>query len=305
MSTSPVTSRTEPQHPYRQLSVRHDPAVNALWVALRPQPRPCFNPDLLDECRTLQRQLTLSAQRWGKPPADYLVLGSATPTTFSLGGDLELFLTLIRAADGDGLRRYAKACIDVSYHQAISLDLPLTTIALVQGDALGGGFEAALSCNVLVAEKQAQLGLPEVLFNLFPGMGAYSFLTRRLDPARAERLILSGELYPAEELYRLGIVDVLAEPGGGEQAVLDYIAKRQRSPQSYSALQQIRNRQHPVDYDELLGIAELWVSAALQLQPRDLKMMERLVRAQNRRAPTPDAGKREHTSMHPAHAANG
>ena len=55
-----------------------------------------------------------------------------------------------------------------------SFNLPFTTISLVQGDALGGGFEAALCGDIIIAEKQARFGFPEVLFNLFPGMGAYN-----------------------------------------------------------------------------------------------------------------------------------
>ena len=61
------------------------------------------------------------------------------------------------------------------------------TIALVQGDALGGGMELALSCHTIVAEEGVGMGLPEVLFGLFPGMGAYSFLCKRVSPQLAER----------------------------------------------------------------------------------------------------------------------
>jgi len=58
---------------------------------------------------------------------------------------------------------------------ANNLFLPLTTISLAQGDALGGGFEAALSCSVIIAERRARFGFPEVMFNLFPGMGPTAF----------------------------------------------------------------------------------------------------------------------------------
>ena len=56
----------------------------------------------------------------------------------------------------------------------------MTTIALLEGDALGGGFESALSCDVVIAEKHVKAGFPEVLFNMFPGMGGLSFLSRRV-----------------------------------------------------------------------------------------------------------------------------
>ena len=113
------------------------------------------------------------------------------------------------------LRRYAHACVDVVYQNLCKLDLPLLTIALVQGDALGGGFEAVLTNDVIIAERGSKLGLPEILFNMFPGMGAYSLLCRRLDGTRAQQLILSGRLYEAEELERMGLVDLVVEPGRG------------------------------------------------------------------------------------------
>ena len=107
---------------------------------------------------------------------------------------------------------YAKLCIDNIYPRTQAFFTPtLTKITLVQGDALGGGFECALASDVIVAEESAQMGLPEILFNLFPGMGAYSLLSRKLDPVRAERMILSGRLYSAAELHDIGLVDIVDE----------------------------------------------------------------------------------------------
>src|SRR5207249_864252 len=84
---------------------------------------------------------------------------------------------------------------------------------------IGGGFECAMSSDIIVAEESAQLGLPEILFNLFPGMGAYSLLSRRIGARAAEELILSGRVLSAAKLHEMGIVDVLAPNGGGETAV--------------------------------------------------------------------------------------
>lgn len=164
----------------------------------------------------------------------------------------------------------------------MSYDLPATTIALVQGEALGGGFEAALSCNVLIAERSARLGLPEILFNLFPGMGAYTLLARRLGPAQAERIILGGRIYSAAEMYDMGVVDILVDDGAGERAVYTYIKKRNKSQNAYQAMQQIRQRYQAIDYQELMDITVLWVDAALQLEDKDLRIMERLTKSQDK-----------------------
>jgi DSF synthase len=268
---------------YHHLTTEYDESNASLWCFMHAQPRPCFSSALLAECRKVQRAVLQSSHEPGAPPIEYLVLASGIPGVFNLGGDLAMFMRLIKEGEREALDSYAKACVEVSYHQSISFGLPMMTIALVQGDALGGGFEAALSCNLIVAERGTQFGLPEVLFNLFPGMGAFTFLSRRLDAVRAERLILSGKIYSAEELYDMGVVDELAEPGDGVAAVDALIDRRRRRPLAFEAMRQVRQQHQPVTYGELLSIAELWVDTALKLSPKDLRTISRLIKAQDLR----------------------
>lgn len=271
---------------YQHLTTRFDDEHGAVWCYMQPASRSCFTPELLAEMLSLQGAIEQQARNdylsGNLDGLRYQVLASRVPGIFNLGGDLFLFLEAIRNRDRDGLFRYAKSCIDMLYHTAVNYNLPVTTISLVQGDALGGGFEAALAGNVLIAERGAKMGLPEILFNLFPGMGAYSLLARRLDPARAEKLILSGKVYDAEELYDMGVVDVLAKVGEGEQAVYAYIKKQNRANHGYLAMRRIRQRYQPIDYQELLDITGQWVETALCLQEKDMRTMELLARSQNR-----------------------
>ena len=268
-----------------QLDVEWNSAEGTVWCYMVPQPRPCFTPQLLDEIKRLPSMLRDSgideSSLAHKP--HFLVYGSGVPGTFNLGGDLNLFRKMIDTRDRQGLEDYARSCIDVSYQVSTGFGLPLTTISLIQGTALGGGMEGALAANLIVAERGVQMGLPEVLFNLFPGMGAYSFLSRRLGATETERVILSGKTWQTEELHELGVIDMLAEPGEGVETVRSYIAERQRrSPNTMMALQRVRKAVNPVSYDELEEIALIWVDAALRLNDRDLKIMDRLVRSQNR-----------------------
>lgn len=272
---------------YEQLSTRYDDGTAAVWYFMNSRPRPCFTPTLLKEIRHFQEAVVHGFAEFAAhgQPIEYLVLASEVPGVFNLGGDLDRFKALIEQRDRAALYHYAQACIDVLYPNAVNLDLPITTISLVQGSALGGGFEAALSSNVLIAERSAQLGLPEILFNLFPGMGAYSLLARRIGMVKAEALITSGSLYTAEQLHEMGVVDVLAEDGEGEQAVADYIKRHRRARNGLRAVQRARQRYNPVTYQELMDITEIWVDVALCLENKDLRTMERLVRAQNRLSP--------------------
>jgi DSF synthase len=142
---------------------------------------------------------------------------------------------------------------------------------------------------VLIAERGAKMGLPEILFNLFPGMGAMTFLGRRIGHHKAEKINLSGKLYLAEELYDMGVVDVLADPGEGEGAVYDYVRREEKSRNGIMALRSAREVSQPAPYDELVRITEIWVDAALRLDSKDLRMMERLINRQTGRRETAPA----------------
>ncbi|RKZ92010.1 MAG: enoyl-CoA hydratase, partial [Gammaproteobacteria bacterium] len=147
---------------------------------------------------------------------------------------------------------------------------------------LGGGMEAAISSNVIIAERSAQMGLPEILFNMFPGMGAYSFLSRQVGPKMAERIILSGDTFSAEQLYEMGVVDIVCDDGEGIAAVHNFVKRQKRMGNSTTAMQKVARRVNPVPYQELIDITEIWADAALKLTEKDLKKMDRLVRAQNK-----------------------
>ncbi len=266
----------------REFETVYDTTDRVLWCYMKPVR---FTLAFLEECRALQDSLRQLFAEWPRdeaPPLRYVVWASSVPGIYNLGGDLPTFMELIHRRDREGLARYAGLCVDIVYENAITFDLPLVTISLVQGNALGGGFESAISANVVVAEKGAKFGLPEILFNLFPGMGAYSFIARRIGPVAAERMIMSGRVYEAEELHEMGLVDVLAEEGTGEGAVYDYIDRNDRRHNAHCALYRVRQRFNPVTHEELKDIAEIWVDAALSLGEADLRKMERLVAAQSR-----------------------
>lgn len=271
---------------YQELDLSLDPTNEAVWCFMRPKGPPSFTATLLAELisvrRTVQRMFA-GLSPGETAPIRYFVAGSRMPGIYNLGGDLGYFVNSIRARDRDALTRYAHDCVDVGYHMAVGFHLPMITLCLVQGDALGGGLEGALSFNVLVAEKSAKFGLPEILFNLFPGMGAFSFLSRRLDAVRAEHMILSGRLYSAAELHEMGLIDVLAEDGQGEQAVRDYIARNRRHQAVHRRIRDVRLRVNPLSFEELRDVADIWVDHAMRLEESDLRRMERLMNAQIRR----------------------
>jgi len=264
-----------------QLDVSWEQPTGVLWTFMRPRGRPSYNLDLLQDFHAWQHCIaTVFADR----PKDlrYLVIGSRTPGVFNLGGDLDYFLAKIRERDRLALVAYGESCVRILHRNLNGLGLPMTTIGLAQGDALGGGFESLLSFNVIIAERGAKFGFPENLFGLFPGMGAYSLLARRLGAARAEDIILSGRTYSAEEMKDAGLVHILAEPGQGVAEARDYIRRNKRRHNGIRAVYQAGREVNPLALDELDRIVQVWADACLQLRERDLKVMQRLVSAQNR-----------------------
>lgn len=268
-----------------ELDVVIEPQREAIWQFMRPQARPSFTYGLLRDLNTVADGVEAAFARSGRqqPPARFIVTASRMSGIFNLGGDLGLFLRLIENRDRDGLRRYAHSCARGQFRLHTNFDAPVSMVALVQGDALGGGFEAILAHDIVIAERQAKFGLPEVLFNLFPGMGAYTFLARRVGSIQAERMILSGKIYSAEELHDLGIVDQLADPGEGIGAVHEFINDFNRSRHSRQAVLKTRKIVDRITLDELIEIADVWVDTALQLSESDLRRMSHLAKAQDRR----------------------
>ncbi len=271
---------------YEQLVTRFDPEEGISWVFMQPKGVPCFDLNFISEMQHYHRTIENADGRVAVNSefhaVRYQVVASKVPKIFNLGGQLELFRKLIGNGDRQGLMHYATMCIDTLMPRIRHFNSRVVTISLIQGDAMGGGFEAALSSDLIIAERGIKMGFPEILFNLFPGMGAYTFLARKVGMAQAEKMILSGNMYNSEELHEMGVVDVLVDKAFGEQAVYDYVDKQARRSNGYMAVQKARQRFNPVTYEELIDITSVWVDAALQLGDKDLRVMDRFVRSQQK-----------------------
>jgi DSF synthase len=264
-----------------EMEVDWDPELETLWSFMTPSDKPRFSQSMLRDLHAWQSEI----QRLFATdaiPIKYVVLGSRFPGAFNLGGDLDYVAGAIERRDREALESYGNQCVDILYRNFLSLGLPVVTIALIQGDAIGGGFESALSFNVLVAERGAKFSLPENMFGMFPGVGAHSLLSRRLNVAAAERLMLSGKNYSAEEMHELGLVHVLAEPGEGEEAVRNYIRHNAKRQNGQLGVYRASREVNPISLEELRRIVRVWADTGMRLSPIHLKMMRRLAGLQDR-----------------------
>ena len=274
---------------FSYLGVHVDRAAATYWatmhvVARGAAPvRPCFHPQLMHEMTQLQVAIGRELRGGDTSDLHHLILASAAPGVFNLGGDLDQFADCIERGDSQSLQRYAETCVEGVYNFHLGFGANVHTVALVQGDALGGGFEAALSCHSIVAEEGVEMGLPESIFGLFPGMGAYPFLRRRCGGQVAQRLIMSGKILRAEQLLEMGIIDAVVPRGCGVDAVHELVRSNRRRPRTWAAVAALRQQHEPISLKELMDGAEMWVEMAMSLDARSIKTMRRLVRAQTAR----------------------
>lgn len=260
-----------------QLSAYYEEERCIMWMLLDAQPRPSFNHALIEEIMNL----SYAARRSGLP-IDFWVTGSLVPSMFNAGGDLTFFVESIKNGQREALRAYARACVDCIHAAARGFDCGAVSIAMIEGSALGGGFEAALAHHFILAQNTARMGFPEIAFNMFPGMGGYSLVARRSGMRLAEELICEGEPHTAEWFEQRGLVDNVFQQGEGYQATRTFIDTLRPKLNGVKAMLKARQRVLQLTRAELMDITEDWVDFAFSIEPKDIAYMERLIQLQNR-----------------------
>jgi enoyl-CoA hydratase/carnithine racemase len=151
------------------------------------------------------------------------------------------------------------------------LNLPQPTVAAVHGFALGGGSELALSCDIVVADETAVLGLPEVTIGLVPGGGGTQLALRRLGPGRAADVVLTGRRIPVEEAHAMGLVDRVVPAGSARTAAAEVAATiAANSPVATRAAKRALRSGWGLDYAAAMDVEDAaWRTAALSADRRE------------------------------------
>lgn len=280
-----VSIAQRPPRDDTSLATRLDSSLDTLWVALQPAPgRPLnFSPELLGAFERLLARIGENRWHWRDGSREgrlrYLVLASDHPRYFALGGDLAYFQSCIESGNAGALRAYSMRCLDL-VQRIFSAAQEVTTIALVQGRALGGGFETALCASHLIAERGAEFGFPEIAFGTFPCSGGMSLLANRIGLRRAAAFMRNARIHSAEDLHALGVVDELCAPGEGPAAVQRFVAEHRRRYNARMALQRAEARMGALDLAELRTVVEDWVETAMALSAAERRVLDTLVRMQ-------------------------
>ena len=271
--------------PYRYVRLEWVPEYSMLTMRIAVKPIQCFSLAALGELQQIFNDISANPGL-----VRHFVMASDVAGVFNFGGDLSLFVLLVRARDLESLRLYARRCIDLVWWWENAAQLGVHTTALVQGDTLGGGLESALLHHTVIFERSAQAGFPEVLFNLFPGMGGWNLTIRKAGFVVANDMVLSGQIYTAEQLHRRGLVDHVAEDGAGEQLLEHVVRTMEPRFRGTMAALQARRIAAPISHESLQVVVDHWAVTAMGLTNRDMRLMERLARAQVRKVGGADEG---------------
>lgn len=254
-------------------AVEFDPALHILWSTWLEKKGPYFSPALLQDMAygisTIEDGSFSAADQF-----QYFVLRSASDHVFNLGGDLALFREMIVSGNREGLLAYARLSADMMFALYSGMGKGATTIALVQGNCLGGGFEAAVACDYLFAEHGTQFCFPEIQLGIFPGMGALPILARRVSRRDFDALCHSGRTFSAEQLHAMGVIDLLVKRGGGEQAVVEFVKSRRQAPGAHRDMLALRKAAEQLTKEDFHAALDDWTKRILALDKRRLAMLE-------------------------------
>lgn len=259
------------------LRVKIDEEYKILWVGIDLQDKLCYSINFLDNLTHVKELIVYLIK---KENIKYVCAYSLNKGVWNLGGDLEFFVSCIRNQNKKGLKEYAYKCIDLVYNYNSNYEMDVISACIVQGNAYGGGFESALSGNYIIAEESARFSFPEVIFGTFPGMGAYSFLTKKVGFNKANEIINSNKTYTAADIHQMGIIDRVCDDGMGVAQMNMDIIKGKLNEQAGNPFKNICNR---VSKQELLDVVDVWLEKAFNLNETNLSRMMKIANFQKRK----------------------
>ncbi len=189
------------------------------WIVLnRPEKLNALSLKMLDELSSVLEELSTD-----RDVRVVLIKGSPDGKSFCVGVDISTFVNLKPL---DALRVSKRLQEVVNKLETF----PKPVVAVIDGYALGGGFELALGCDFRIASNRAELGLPEIRLGLIPGGGGTQRLPKIIGEAKAKELIMLGERLKSEEALRIGLVNYVVQPERLDEEVRKFAQKLAEAP---------------------------------------------------------------------------
>lgn len=265
---------------YTYFEIDYYPEHELLLWKIKTKGIPNFSLEILKEFEIFSADLKMLFADESYP-LKYIASTSLHPEVYNMGGDLPFFFKNIMSQNREVLTDYAHSCVEAVYNIYNNFGLPVVSVALVEGNAYGGGFECVAAHDIILADNKANFCLPENKFNLFPGMGAYSFLFRKLNFKTASEILYTGKVYNATEMKEVGMINEVFTGRDGFSNMIKYIQKGNYNffYNHYKCIKKV----FPLQKSELIDITNSWVNACLNLDEASLRRMELIINAQNRK----------------------
>ena len=261
------------------LRVEYDAGRRTVTSRLTHEQRPNMTPEVMRGYDALLGGLQRCS--WaGDDHFRYYVMAADHPKVFSYGGDFAQLLDAVERRDAQSLRKYGEACIQPIHKMLSGIGERNVSIAAVAGTCLGGGLEGAMAADFVVAERGRKMGLPEANIGMFPGVGGYAMLARKIGRREAERVILGGLYFKTEEAHEMGLVDHLCEPGEIERGVTEMIETIEPRFNTYLTVVRERRRCAPITLEQMRASVADWVDAAMNMEAHHLMLMRHLMSQQ-------------------------
>ncbi|KAJ8296306.1 Methylglutaconyl-CoA hydratase, mitochondrial [Rhodotorula toruloides] len=250
---------TDPHSPAQASLLRSDTLDGLSFIQLdRPKAKNALSVQLVRELRELVDEVRFDG--WTRA----VILRSAVPGSFCAGADLKERATMSQLDVARFLYNLRRLLGEIE-------DLPVPTIAAVDGPALGGGLELALSCDLRVASSTVtKIGLPETRLAIIPGAGGTQRLSRLIGSSRAKDLIFSSKILSAGEAERVGVVNyVSAEGQSASEKAEEIVAEMlQAGPLALRAAKTAIDTGSQLDLESGLDVERLSYQTILQTEDR-------------------------------------
>ncbi|KAJ8661044.1 hypothetical protein O0I10_003267 [Lichtheimia ornata] len=221
----------------------------------RPAARNALSIKLLREFREALEEIRFSSD------ARVLIVQSLVKGVFCAGADLKERATMNPTQVTQFLHSLRQAYRDLE-------TLPIPTIAAIDGAALGGGLEMALSCDMRIAGPGAKIGLPETKLAIIPGAGGTQRLTKLIGPSKAKELIFTAQALDNKRAHEYGIVNYAAEDNAYDRAVTLAESILPQAPLALRAAKMAVDRGAMMDMDAGLEIEQAYYAQIIPTEDR-------------------------------------
>jgi enoyl-CoA hydratase len=210
----------------------YEKADGVAWITLN-------NPDRYNALeKTMRAELKAALEDAWRDSSVKAVVIRGSGKAFSAGGDISAMLEWTPTIAMEELKELGTAFVV----ERIIREMPKPVIAMVHGYCLGGGFELAMSCDIVIASEDAKFGTPEIGIGLIPGAGGTQMLPRHVGEKKAKELIFTGDQISAAEAADLGAVNRVVPPDKLMDAVKELLGKlTSKSPVALAAAKEAVN----------------------------------------------------------------